>query len=69
MDILLKIPEHNFCLQNEKFEKNGPNDCLIFIAKGKCKVLVEDTFGERKEEKEVRILGSGDHFGDISMLY
>ena len=42
MEIVLKIPEHKFFIQDDKFEENGPNDCLLFIAKGKCQVLVED---------------------------
>jgi len=50
MEIILRIPEYKFCQQYEKFEENGPNDNLLFIARGKCTVVVEDQFGERKEE-------------------
>jgi hypothetical protein len=49
MEIILRIPEFKFCQQNEKFVENGPNDNLIFIAKGKCVVYVEDQFGDRRE--------------------
>jgi CRP-like cAMP-binding protein len=45
------------------------NDMLYFIAKGRCQVWVNDKFQDRWEDKMVRILNPGDHFGEISMLY
>jgi len=42
---------------------------MYFIAKGKCNVLVKDKFDDRTEEKIVRILETGAHFGDISMHF
>ena len=42
---------------------------MFFIAKGKCKVVVRDKFVDRFESKIVNVLGSGQHFGEIAMMY
>lgn len=40
---------------------------LYFIGKGDCEIRVRDNFG--REHENIRMLTSGDHFGEISMLY
>jgi mannose-6-phosphate isomerase-like protein (cupin superfamily) len=61
MDTMLKTPESILCTQDEELTKE--TDELYFIAKGKCKVTVKDKFEDRFEEKLVRVLEPGDHFG------
>ena len=61
MDTMLKTPESTLCAQDEELSKE--NDEIYFIAKGKCKVIVKDKFEDRFEEKVVRVLEPGDHFG------
>ena len=67
MDTVLNTPEYVLCKQDE--EISPENDEIYFIAKGKCKVLVRDKFTDRFEEKLVRTLEAGAHFGEIGMLY
>jgi len=67
MDTVLKTPETVLCKQDEELTKE--NDEIYFIAKGKCKVSIRDKFSDRFEEKIVRVLDPGMHFGEISMLY
>ena len=61
METVLQTPETILCMQDE--ELNNENDVIYFISKGKCKVTVKDKFNDRYEEKEVRILNPGMHFG------
>ena len=61
METILKTPESVFCQQYDELNKD--NDFLFFIAKGKCKVWIKDKFKDRYEDKMVRILESGMHFG------
>jgi hypothetical protein len=67
MDTILKTPESILCKQNEEVTKE--NNDIYFIAKGKCNVSVKDKFSKRSEEKIVKILEPGSHFGEISVLY
>lgn len=67
METLLRNPEDILVKQNVK---PIDEECLFYlIAKGKCIVKVQDKFKERWEEKIVRVLQPGDHFGEISMIY
>lgn len=67
METLLKTPEDIMVKQNIK---PSDDECLLYlIAKGRCQVYVADKFKERSEEKIVRELQPGDHFGEISMIY
>ena len=67
METLLKTPEDILVKQNQKLTDE---ECLFYlIAKGRCLVIVQDKFKERNEEKIVRVLEPGDHFGEISMIY
>lgn len=61
MDTILKTPETVICKQDEELTKE--NDHIYFIAKGKCEVIVQDKFGDRFEQKSVRLLHPGMHFG------
>jgi len=63
---MLKTPESTLCAQDEELSKE--NDEIYFIAKGKCKVIVKDKFEDRFEEKVVRVLEPGDHFGVSSFF-
>jgi len=67
MDTVLNTPEYVLCSQDE--EITTENDEMFFIARGKCKVIVRDKFTDRFEDKNIRTLESGSHFGEISMLY
>ena len=42
---------------------------MYLIAKGRCQVEVTDRFKERWEDKIVRMLQPGDHFGEVGMMY
>jgi|TARA_B110001450_G_C17352267_1_gene372076 CRP-like cAMP-binding protein len=67
METLLKTPEEELVKQNKK---PTDEDCLFYlIAKGRCQVMVTDKFKERSEDKIVRVLQPGDHFGEISMIF
>jgi len=61
METILMTPESILCQQDE--ELSPENDFIYFISKGKCKVTIKDKFTDRYEEKEVRILEPGMHFG------
>lgn len=67
MDTVLNTPEFVLCKQDDPI--TAEHDDIYFIAKGKCKVLVRDKFTDRFEEKQVRTLEAGSHFGEIGMLY
>ena len=67
METVLKTPETYLCNQDEAI--TASNDFIYFIAKGKCDVIIKDKFQDRFEEKVVRTLEPGQHFGEISMLY
>ena len=68
METMLKIPESPLCVQDD--EITPENDAMFFIAKGTCSVFVKDKFAnERYETKLVRVLDTGSHFGEISLLY
>jgi CRP-like cAMP-binding protein len=67
MDTMLHTPEFFICHQDEELITS--NDDIYFIAKGKCNVLIRDKFGDRQEQKMIRVLEPGMHFGEISMLY
>jgi hypothetical protein len=66
MDTMLKTPETVFCKQDEDLTKE--NDQIYFIAKGKCDVIVQDKFTDRFEQKTVRVLEPGMHFGVSKIL-
>ena len=67
MDTMLQTPEYVLVKQDEPL--TAENDEVYFIAKGRCQVFVKDKFRDRWEDKMVRILNPGDHFGEIGMLY
>jgi len=69
METDLKTPEQKLVEQDQEIEPLSPHDQMFFIAKGKCKVVIRDKFEDRYEEKIVNVLGPGDHFGEIAMLY
>lgn len=67
MDTMLKSPESILITQYDPVEKDNVE--LFLIAKGKCRIEVRDKFVERSETFHVRTLESGDHFGEIAMIY
>lgn len=67
METVLNTPEYVLCKQDDPITPD--NDDLYFIAKGRCKVMIKDKFRDRFEEKQVRMLEAGAHFGEIGMLY
>ena len=69
METVLKTPEQKLVEQGMEFQPNSPEDNMFFIAKGKCTVRIKDKFEDRYEEKIVNVLGPGDHFGEVGMLY
>ena len=69
MDTILKTPEMVICEQGAEVSKNPEQDGMYFIAKGTCKVVVQDKFNHRQESHQVRIIDEGCHFGEISMVF
>ena len=69
LDTILKTPEIVICRQGADVSNDPEEDAMYFIAKGTCKVMVQDKFSERTEQYEARIIDEGSHFGEISMIY
>lgn len=69
MDTVLKTPEEVLCQQDADPKEKPEDDAMYFIAKGSCKVTVQDKFSDRFETKTARIIEQGGHFGEISMVY
>lgn len=63
------LPEIDYAIQNEnKLDNPEENETKIFfIVKGDCDVFVQ--FEDAHVPKFVRRLHTGDHFGEISMIY
>jgi CRP-like cAMP-binding protein len=67
MEVMLEIPEAVLVHQDDLPENEDKK--FYLIAKGRCEVEVADQFKERQENKIVRVMGPGDHFGEITMLF
>jgi len=59
------IPDQEVIKQDEIKEEEQDQD-MFFIGKGNCQVKVRDQNGQ---DKLIRTLKEGDHFGEISMIY
>lgn len=68
METILQTPESELCAQDHKNAKIS-EDKIYFIAKGKCEVKVKDRFEDRIEAASVGFLTTGQHFGEISMIF
>lgn len=52
------------------FEKRTPaNDFMYLIEEGECVVSIDDKDQIKKNKKPVRVLRTGDYFGEVSFIY
>lgn len=63
-NIFLASPENEIVKQGEEDQEG-----MFFIQSGECQVMVQDKIGLESGIKKVRNLFTGDHFGEVSMIY
>lgn len=61
LEIELSYPEQQLVTQGDV-----SNECMYFVEKGECSVMVKDKVGLESGAKKVRTLFPGDHFGVTS---
>lgn len=61
LEVELTTPEYVFMSQDEEIDDT--NHYMFFVQKGDCTVKVKDRINDIIEERNVRILNPGDHFG------
>ena len=64
LDTDLITPHHDIIVQDDAYDADSSN--FYYIGKGECKVRVRDQNGN---ERIVRTLREGDHFGEIGPMY
>ncbi len=67
LEVELATPEHKFVGQDDSDPEHLSH--MFFIAKGDCVVFVKDKNKQRIVNNRVRVLYSGEHFGEISLIY
>ncbi|CAI2376170.1 unnamed protein product [Moneuplotes crassus] len=67
LETILTVPEDEIVTQNKRLTGNEKDVQIYFIAKGEFQVYCQTQV--HTMPSKVRTLQSGDHFGEISMLY